>query len=310
MKRTVASCSSHVLMVRPANFGYNAQTAGTNAFQSVPDSKQNTAKLARAEFDDMASALRGAGVDVRVIEDTAQPVKPDAVFPNNWLSLHPDGTAVLYPMESPNRRTERRLDIVEGLRATHQIQSVIDLSSGEAHGRFLEGTGSILFDHAHRKAYACLSRRTDPSLLEMLCEELGYSPQTFTATDRNGQEIYHTNVMMCIGPSFAVVCLESIADEGERSVLVDSLENDGKQIIPISREQMRSYAGNMLALETLEGAPLLVMSSSARGVLTDDQLAALASHATLLAFDIPTIETVGGGSVRCMLCENFLPAHG
>ncbi len=295
-----------VLLVRPASFGFNAETAVSNHYQQQLAGSGVTAQVL-AEFDAAVATLRGRGVRVEVFEDAPEPAKPDAVFPNNWFSTHADGQLLLYPMCAPNRRTERRPELLAKLACEFAVREVVDLSGTEADGRFLEGTGSIIFDHAHRVAYAGLSPRTDAALFAQVARRLGYRPVAFRAVDARGQEIYHTNVMMCVGPGFAVICLESIADAAERAAVVESLTTTGHEIVAISQAQVGRFAGNMLAVEAA-GRVLLVMSQQAHDALLPEQRQALARYAELVPLAIPTIETVGGGSARCMLAEIFLPA--
>jgi len=300
--------ASTVFLVRPVRFSFNAETAASNYFQ------QNLAELtpaavqeqAFAEFDGAVAALRAKGVHVLVFEDTPTPPKPDAVFPNNWLTLHPDGRVVLYPMCAPNRRAERRPDIVEKLGQEFTITEVVDLSHYEQEGRFLEGTGSILFDHVHRVAYACLSPRTEARLFAEVAAKLGYRPVVFRAHDQRGHEIYHTNVMMCLGAQFAVVCLASITDLQERAAVVASLTETGHELVDITLEQVAHFAGNMLTLHVADHE-LLVLSQQAFDALTDVQRQTLCRYCALVPLAIPTIEAIGGGSARCMLAEVFLP---
>ena len=300
-----------VFMVRPARFGFNEQTAGSNHFQQAVAElgAQQAQAQAFAEFDGVVATLRGHGVRVLVFDDTPAPAKPDAVFPNNWVSLHADGTVVLYPMHAPNRRPERRPDILAALRQQFQITDVLDFSSHEQEGRFLEGTGSILFDHVHRVAYACLSPRTDSGLLAAVASRLGYEAVDFRACDAHGQAIYHTNVMMCVGTGFAVLCLASIADAAERAAVTGRLAATGHEIIDITLAQVGQVAGNLLTLRPAAGTgELLALSQSAFDALTGEQKQALRRHCVLVPLRIPTIETLGGGSARCMLAEVFLPA--
>ncbi|MCA8830910.1 citrulline utilization hydrolase CtlX [Hymenobacter pini] len=303
--------TSTVFMMRPTRFTFNPETALSNHFQGFVPGADDAAIQARAfaEFDSMVARLRGQGVQVLVFEDTPEPHTPDAVFPNNWGSFHPDGRVLLYPMCAPNRRAERRPDVLAALGRQFTIQKILDYSDREQAGQFLEGTGSIVFDHVHRVAYAGLSARTAPELLAEVCAALGYRPVPFRAYDAQGQEIYHTNVMMCVGTGFAVVCLESIRSEAERAAVVDSLTSTGHGIIAISLAQVSRFAGNMLTLRPATGPELLVMSQSAYDVLTPAQRFRLSHYATLLPCAIPTIETIGGGSARCMLAEVFLPAR-
>lgn len=297
--------TSHVFMVRPACFDFNAQTAVTNAFQSNTPLTGNVHELAQMEFDDCVKQLNNAGITVQVMQDTEEPIKPDAVFPNNWVSLHADGTVVLYPMCTPNRRAERRMDIVKNLATHYDIQKVIDFSNEEEQSRFLEGTGSVVFDHLHRTAFACLSPRTNKGLLEKLCAQIGYEPIAFHASDANGHPIYHTNVMMCIAEKFAVICAESITKPEERNDVLARLAVDNREIVEISFAQMERFAGNMLALHSASNEDLIVLSQSAYESLTQQQLSMIQKNNRPIIFRIPTIETIGGGSARCMIAEIF-----
>lgn len=294
--------AKNILLIRPANFGFNPETTGSNAFQHETDFEE---QKILSEFDDAAEKLKKAGVNVFVFDDTPEPLKPDAVFPNNWISFHADGKIVLYPMLAASRRAERRNDIVERLKERFKISGVLDLSRHEADGKFLEGTGSIVFDHENRRAYACLSPRTDKKLFVEVCEYLGSKPIYFRAVDENGKEIYHTNVMMCIGEKFAVICLESITDQSERELVTSSLTETGHQIIDISFEQMNKFAGNMLALQAND-KNIVALSKSAFESLNATQKSELEKYCEPLPLSIETIETVGGGSARCMIAEIFL----
>ena len=299
--------TNNILLIRPANFGFNEETRASNVFQKeLNEDAETVRQKASLEFETFASQLKSHGVDVFVFDDTPSPVKTDAVFPNNWISFHADGTVVLYPMLSANRRLERRADIIESLKDKFEITNIIDLSIYESENLFLEGTGSIVFDHANKIAYAALSPRTDKELFLDLCEKLNYKPVIFTAHDRSGSEIYHTNVMMCIGEEFAVICLESITDKSERANVFSKLATTGHEVVDITFDQMNSFAGNMLLVRN----DLLVMSQSAHRSLTKTQKLALEKYCELLPFAIPTIETVGGGSARCMIAEIFLPPIG
>jgi hypothetical protein len=294
----------HVFLVRPAGFGYNHETARTNSFQVKPAREQDLSERVLQEFDSFAASLRAAGVGVTVFDDTAAPRKPDAVFPNNWISLHEDGTVVLYPMCTPNRRPERRADLVDKLAQDFEIRTMVDLSVYEKQNRFLEGTGSIVFDHIHKIAYACLSRRTDKLLLEEVCEKLGYEPFGFTALDAQGAPIYHTNVMMCVGTRFAVICSGAVNKAG-RAMLKDRLLGSGRELLEISMDQMGRFAGNMLELSAADGKTVIALSQNAQSSLTQAQKEMLGGHAQLLALPVPAIEQTGGGSVRCMIAEIF-----
>lgn len=300
--------TNHVFLIRPANFNYNHETAESNSFQNKTQTESSEInQKAIAEFNELITKLRLKGVDVNAFDDTLEPVKPDAIFPNNWISLHADGTVVLYPMCAPNRRLERRTDIIESLRKKFKVTKVIDLSDDENENRFLEGTGSIVFDHQNKIAYACLSPRTDKELLIELCSELNYKPVYFHSFDKEGKEIYHTNVMMCVGDKFVVICLESISIADERKSVVENFNNTHHEIIDISLNQMNHFAGNMLLLKTESGNPILAMSQSAFDSLNNDQRKQIEKYCELFPLSIPTIETIGGGSVRCMIAEIFLP---
>lgn len=301
-------CSGNILMIRPAGFQYNHETAASNAFQQTLEglSPHELQDKALAEFDAFVTKLRIHDIRVTVIQDTPEPPKPDAIFPNNWISMQANGIVYLYPMNTPNRRLERRDEILEELEKQYEIRQVIDLSESEQEGRFLEGTGSIIFDHPNQTGYACISPRTDKDLFIAHCEQLGYHHIYFHSADKNGKAVYHTNVMLTIGDGFAVVCLESIHDEAERQMLADKLESSGHEIIEISEEQMLQFAGNMLEVKNSQGQPYLVMSESAFRSLNEGQLAQIEKFACILMVSIPTIETIGGGSARCMMAEIFL----
>lgn len=299
--------TSNIFLVRPAKFSYNAQTAVSNAFQNEIDISTSLLRdEVLSEFDTFAKRLEDRGVNVMIIDDTPEPAKPDAVFPNNWGSFHANGNVILYPVAAPNRRLEKRPEILEQIKSQYVISRVIDLSEYENDGKFLEGTGSVVFDHIHKIAYAGLSMRTHKDVLQALCSTIGYQPVVFTATDQNGQEIYHTNVMMCVSEQFAVICLESIKNMEERKKVIHSLEQTGHEIIEVTLGQAVHFAGNMLSVFTKDGAELLVMSKRAYDVLTDEQQEAIQSYCEPFPMDIKTIETVGGGSARCMIAEIFL----
>ncbi len=300
--------SNHIFLVKPANFGYNSETAQSNAFQhQVSEASGVIVQDALREFETMAKKLSDKGINVLVIEDTPHPIKPDAVFPNNWGSFHADGRVVIYPMLAKNRRTEKRKAILETIQEKFEIKEIIDLSSYEQKGIFLEGTGSIIFDHQYKIAYACLAPRTDQSLFIETCKTLGYHPIYFYAKDESGKEIYHTNVMMNIGNGYAVICLESITNESEKNQVIHSLQNSGKEIINITFEQMSSFCGNMIELEIPNKKNILAMSQSAFDGLTVSQRNTLQSYCELFPLNVSTIEKIGGGSVRCMISEIFLP---
>ena len=306
--------ASAVLMIRPAAFGYNPETALTNKMQK-PGGAQSGQVLALSEFDQCVQALRAEGIAVCAVEDTPQPAKPDAIFPNNWLSFHEDGTLVLYPMQAESRRRERRPEIIDTVvsQLGFAVSRVVDLTSNEAAGRFLEGTGSLVLDRCNRVAYACLSPRTDPTVFQEWAHALDYEAVSFEAFDPNGVPYYHTNVMMCIGTRMAVLgtCAMSADD---RARVIEKLEMTGHEVIEIQYDEIEQFAGNMLELaswdEALGDSRLLVMSEAARRAIRPEIYARLsASTDYTLSVPLPTIETLGGGSVRCMLAEVFLPVR-
>ncbi len=299
-----------VLMVRPASFGFNPQTAASNAFQQPADSPggSEAQSLVLAEFDGLAKALQRAGVEVLIVPDTALPAKPDAIFPNNWVSFHFDGTVALYPMLAPNRRAERREDILEQVvrDGRFRVSRTVDLTHREAEGKFLEGTGSLVLDRAHRVAYASLSPRTDLDVLGEFAQIMDYDLVTFEARDAAGHPVYHTNVVMAIGTRFAVVCGEAIAQPSHRGAVFDQLRAAGHDIVDITRRQMQGFAGNLLELAPA-GGPVIALSTTAWRSLGPAQRRILESHAEVVPAAIPTIERIGGGGVRCMLAEIHLP---
>lgn len=299
-----------ILMVRPANFGFNEETAANNAFQTQSNvlTPAEIKKRAIDEFDEFVQKLREVGVNVLVARDTTRPVRPDAVFPNNWVTFHQEGIVITYPMFAPTRRRERRRAIID-LVCKHNFTATkrIRLEYNEKLNRFLEGTGSIIFDHPNRLAYACLSPRTDAGLLDELCRQIGYEPIAFRATDAEGRDIYHTNVMMALGETFVVICMDSIPDEESRQRLRALFEKTGKTIVSITHEQMNCFAGNMLQVRNAKGERILVMSTQACNSLDKSQIALLRSHTLLLHAPLFTIEKYGGGSARCMMAEVFLP---
>jgi hypothetical protein len=301
--------TNNILMIRPVRFGFNEQTATSNAFQD-PAAKlmANTQELAQAEFDNMVAGLRAKGVNVIIVEDTPMPHTPDSIFPNNWISFHSNGRVLLYPMEAPNRRDERRADIIEVLKDNFEVNSVHDLSYFEAQNIFLEGTGSLVLDRPNGIAYACISTRTNKIVLkEWLSQMSNYEAITFEAVDQFGKQIYHTNVLMCVGDTFAVICLEAIKNDAERKLVVEKLETSGKEIIEISYSQMNSFAGNMLLVATANEKNLLVMSTQAFESLNQTQIEGIEKHTAIFHANIKTIETNGGGSARCMMAEVHLP---
>ena len=299
--------TSTILMIRPAAFGFNEETAANNYFQSHPAiGKQELQIIALAEFDNMVQTLRSHHIDVLVIEDTREPPKPDAIFPNNWLSTSPGGVVSVFPMYALNRRIEKREEILEHLAATFVIRDVQDWSEYEAGGRFLEGTGSMVIDHDHKMIYACVSERTSLSVLEKYAATNGYQAIVFLATDKNGMPVYHTNVVMTLGEDFCVLCEEAIDEEWELIAVRQLLESTNHTIIAITRDQMHSFAGNMLQVRNNKGENILIMSQTAFNSLGKEQKQMLEAYASLLTIAVPTIEEVEGGSVRCMMAEIFL----
>jgi hypothetical protein len=297
-------------MIRPVRFGFNEETARSNAFQNehfATQTKTVAQESALREFDEMVQHLRNAGVDVIVVDDTPEPYTPDSIFPNNWVSFHYNGTVILYPMQAENRRLERRQDILDQLGERFFINRVIDLTAFEQQGKYLEGTGSMVLDRRFKIAYACLSPRTDEEVLDAFALQMNYEIVRFNAVDEAGQPIYHTNVMLCIADQFALICLDAIADLDERLVVRSSLEMSNRQIIEITFEQMQQFAGNMLQVKSQRGGNLLVMSTAAYRSLTPRQIDSLDDHCELLHVDLPIIEGNGGGSARCMMAEVHLP---
>lgn len=296
-----------ILMVRPAAFGFNEETAANNYFQTNPGiGKEVLQQKALAEFDNMVQLLRNEEVDVLVIDDTKEPPKPDALFPNNWLSTSPNGTVSVFPMYAPNRRAEKRDDILQQLARHFVVKDVQDWSEYEAEGRFLEGTGSMVIDHDNKMIYAAVSERTNLSVLEKYAATNNYQAIVFLATDKNGQPVYHTNVMMALGSAFCVLCEEAIEEEWELIAVRQLLESTGYTIIAITREQMHAFAGNMLEVKNKNGENILVLSQSAFNSLRTEQKEMLETYAKLLPVAVPVIEQVEGGSVRCMMAEIFL----
>jgi hypothetical protein len=299
--------ASTILMVRPAAFGFNEETAANNYFQTNPSISQELIQQKAAdEFDNMVQILRSHSIDVLVIEDTKTPAKPDAIFPNNWLSTSPDGTVSVFPMYAPNRRAEKRDDILQQLAATFEVKDLQDWSEYEVEGRFLEGTGSMVIDHENNMIYAGVSERTSLSVLEKYASANKYQAIAFLATDKNGMPVYHTNVMMALGEGFCVLCEEAIEEEWELIAVRQLLESTNHTIIPISREQMHCFAGNMLQVKNNNDEKFLIMSQTAYDCLRKEQRQMLEAYSTLLPIAIPTIEEVEGGSVRCMMAEIFL----
>ena len=294
-------------MVRPAAFGFNAETAVNNYFQSDSAvNKEEIQKNALTEFDNMVSTLRSHAIDVLVMADTKEPAKPDAIFPNNWISTSPGGIISVFPLYATNRRPEKRDDILQELSKEFVVNDLHDWSEYEAEGRFLEGTGSMVMDHDNKLIYAAASERTNLAVLEKFAATNNYQAIVFLATDKTGRPVYHTNVVMALGDSFAVVCEEAIDEEWELIAIRQLLESTSKTIIPITRDQMHSFAGNMLLVKNSNDENILVMSQTAFDSLRKEQKQMLEAYAILLPVAVPTIEKVEGGSVRCMMAEIFL----
>jgi len=303
----MSQVASTILMIRPAAFGYNAETAANNVFQSQSQlSANDVQQKAAQEFDAFVETLRKKNIEVIVVQDTAEPIKPDAIFPNNWFCTLQDGTLAVFPMYAPNRRIEKRDDMLQVLTGEYKTRDVEDWSEYEAESLFLEGTGSMIIDHEHKLIYACLSPRTNKVVLEKFAYAHGYRAITFYAKDENGIEVYHTNVIMHLGETYAVICLESIMDEIERIAVSQLLTATGHEIIPITLKQVHAYAGNMLQVKNAKGKNFTILSKQANKALTKEQKDILKIHTNLLPIDINTIETIGGGSVRCMMAEIFL----
>ncbi len=302
-----------ILMIRPAAFRLNEETAVNNYYQTSSDNLnfKDVNKLAQDEFDTMVQKLKDAGVKVVLFNDDGSQDTPDSVFPNNWVSFHKNGDIALYPMFAENRRRERREEVVLQLeKEGYKIKNIVDYSQAEEEDLFLEGTGSLVLDRENRKAYCALSPRADEELLIEFCEDFEYTPVIFTAyqtVESKRLPIYHTNVMMCIAKDFAVICLDCIDDKKERKNVLKHLKDDGKVIISISEEQVNHFAGNMLEVSDSKGNSITVMSQSAFESLTVQQRASIEKYSKILSSSLTTIETLGGGSARCMMAEVFLP---
>ena len=311
MKQTTNS----IVMIRPVAFRMNEQTAVNNYYQKVLDGLLPATVNAKAqqEFDTFVEKLRAVGVDVTVVDDTLNPDTPDSIFPNNWISFHENGDVAMYPMFAENRRAERREEILDILEEKgFVINNIVDYTSAEEDGFFLEGTGSLLLDRENSKAYCALSPRADEELFIEFCEDFDYAPVIFEAFQTVGGErklIYHTNVMMCLGETFAVICAESIDDKKERKMVLDNLKENNKEVILITEAQVNSFAGNMLEVRGTNDKRYLVMSAAAHQCLTAKQIEQLEKHAEILSSSLDTIEACGGGSARCMMAEVFLPRN-
>ena len=308
--------ASSVLMIRPVAFRYNEQTATNNYYQKFLEqlSKDEVQERARDEFDGLVEVLRSKGIEVVVIEDTLEQDTPDSIFPNNWISFHDDGRVGWYPMYAENRRLERRVEILKILQEQYdfQVRKMVDFSHYESDGRFLEGTGSMLLDRVNKIAYAAQSKRTDVRVLEDFCQSFGFKSLTFTSFQTVGTErlpIYHTNVMLSIGDSFAVLCADTIDNPVEKKSLIACLEDSGKEVIFITEEQKHQFAGNVMPVVNKLGKKYLVMSRTAHQSLTLEQIEQIEKHCQILSAPLDTIEACGGGSARCMMAELFLPKN-
>lgn len=298
--------TSTILMIRPVSFGFNEQTAESNVFQHN-DYGKHVQEQALAEFDAFVQTLRDNKLEVIIVNDTPNPHTPDSIFPNNWVSFHESGEVYLYPMQAENRRLERRDDIIEYLKKEFMVTKVDDLSYFEKQNKFLEGTGSMVLDRQNKLAYACISPRTNVEVINEFCKVSGYKAILFHAVDQNGVAIYHTNVLMCMGEQFVIICLDAIPDEEEKTVLKSSFAHTNKQIIEISQQQLNQFAGNMLELENKNGERLLIMSARAYHSLQPIQVKTLEKYCKIINADLEMIEKIGGGSARCMIAEVHLP---
>lgn len=300
--------ASEIFMIRPASFGFNPETSVSNEFQRKDNTilQKDLQQSAVEEFDAFVKKLQEHKISVTVFRDSEIPVKPDAIFPNNWLATMPDGQLIIFPMEASNRRIERSESIIHFFKENYFVRSFLDLSENENQQKFLEGTGSIIMDHANEKMYACISSRTNKNLFIQFAKGNRYEPIYFDASLKNGKAIYHTNVMMHVGEKYAVLCTECIHDAKEKKWVVETLKSTGKKIVDINIDQMKSFAGNMLQVKNTDGNNFTILSQSAFDSLTEMQKETIALDSILLPISINTIETAGGGSVRCMMAEIFL----
>jgi hypothetical protein len=297
--------TSKVLMIRPLHFVYNAETAVNNSFQVKGDQENLTVKAVQ-EFDKFVNALQNQGIDVTVVEDSPDPHTPDAIFPNNWISFHPSGIYCLYPMFAPNRRKERKSEVISIIQKKFHYDHLVDFTDYESENLFLEGTGSMVLDREKQLAYACLSPRTNEVVLKDFCNKLNYQAVMFHAVDESGQAVYHTNVMMCVADRYVVICLDSITDSSEKKYVEETILRSGKELIRINSSQMNQFAGNMLQLENERKEKILVMSSAAWNALLPAQMEKLTKYNSILHSSLREIETNGGGSARCMIAEIHL----
>jgi hypothetical protein len=295
-----------LLMIQPAAFSYNNQTAGSNFFQNSARDWEDVHEKAVNEFDKVVNQLSEQGINVLVIQDTKDPIKPDAIFPNNWISTHADGLIIIYPLFAFNRRAERRMDLISRLKEQFTVKDVWDISENENNGRFLEGTGSIVFDHAHKTAYACRSVRTNENLLNLVCERLRYKAILFGAVDEQNNPVYHTNILMWIGEQVAVVCLDAIKKEEDQEQILGALAATNRKVIAVSYQQMNAFAGNMFEVKNTKGDNFVLLSQTAFESLLPGQLNEITRYAEPLVVSIETIQKYGGGGVRCMVTGIYL----
>ena len=298
----ISQACKRVFMVRPAAFGFNAETAETNGFQKPETPVENPSEKAQEEFDQLVYQLQQEGASVLVYQDTLQPEKPDAIFPNNWVGLHDHGIRVYYPMLAKNRRLERNTDVIAFLDANLPAKQTRDYSIFESQDQAMEGTGSLIFDYLNKRVFASVSPRTQPEIMLKISNDLGFEPILFDAFDANNQAYYHTNVILSIGTKYALICTEAIPED-QREKVLESLKFPGRTIIPITRQQVDAFAGNVLEISNSDDELLIVISQTAVDSLRDEQIAVLQRSGLLLIANIPVIESIGGGGVRCMLAE-------
>jgi hypothetical protein len=297
--------SSQLLMIQPVQFEYNVETAINNSFQ-VSTGKIDTQQNALKEFNNLVAILSAHEMEVMVIKDTTDPHTPDSIFPNNWISFHEDGTLCLYPMFARNRRLERKQTVLDQIKQQFEVQQIIDFTQYEEENKFLEGTGSMVLDRENKIVYACISTRTNLDILKIFCEKLNYKLVYFEALDNQLLPIYHTNVMMCVADEYVIICLDSIKDDTQKNLVLESINATNKAIITISEQQLTQFAGNMLQVHNTKGTRYLVMSTKAYQSLSDDQIKTISTFNNIIHADISTIEINGGGSARCMIAEVFL----
>jgi hypothetical protein len=304
----VHQAPQRILMVRPESFGFNQQTLSSNPFQQLPGMRvESVVQNAIKEFNNMVDLLGAHEIHVQVFDDTTIVEKPDAVFPNNWITLHPDGRIIIYPMMALNRRVERRVDIIESLRKNFVVTEIIDLSHEESNRRYLEGTGSLVLDYVNKIIYASRSERTNEELVHKVAQILDYRAVVFNAVDQKGLPVYHTNVVMGIGTRFVVICLDAIHSEDDQERLLSSFAATGHKVVAISYQQMLSFAGNLIEVRNRKEEPFVLLSYRAFHSLLPGQIDAISRYAEMIPIPIDTIERQGGGSVRCMVAGNYLP---